>query len=684
MGKQILKRDGTLESWDLNKIKNVIGKALCSAGLKTWEYIVEELAPEVESKFTKGNIFPQESVQDAVENILMNGGYTRAAKNFILYREKRRVAREAGQLQLDIMETMGDYIGHGDWRIKENSNIQFSFQGLLLYLAESTQSKYCLNTYPEPIKNAHTQGFIHIHDLGFGLAGYCAGWSLEDLLLEGFNNSGYSSSDPPCHFETALNQMVNFLGTLQNEWAGAMALNSVDTYLAPFIRYDCLDEKEVYKKIRSFVFNMNITSRWGGQSVFSNITLDVVCPKDMKNKPVIYRGGYQNETYGEFKEEMEIFNKAFLKVLNEGDRDGRIFSFPIPTYNITTDFPWDSEFGDMLAEMTGKYGIPYFQNFINSDLNPEDVRSMCCRLRLDKREIIKKTGGIFGAGSLTGSVGVVTLNLARLGYIASTKAEYFDLVKHYAKLAKNSLEIKRKTLKYNLDHNMFPWTERYLKKGFAGHFSTIGICAGHEACLNLLGKDKGIDSEEGKELMLETLNLLKNYTVLYQEETGNLYNLEATPAEGCTYRLAKLDKQFCPGIIQSGQEIPYYTNSTNLPVDKNIEILEAVQHQSDLQRVYTGGTVFHTFLGEAELSGKSIKTFIKKVFKKTKLPYLSITPTFSICPDHGYFRGEIQKCPVCGGEMEIFSRVVGYYRKTSSWNISKQEEFKDRKVFKLG
>jgi ribonucleoside-triphosphate reductase len=679
--KQILKRNGVLEEWDVNKIEKVIKKALKSVEDQDYNGESKKLTEEVVSKFKWKRIIPQEYIQDIVENVLMDNGYRKAAKNFILYREKRRIARETGQAQLNIMETMGDYISRGDWRIKENSNIQFSFQGLLLYLAESTQSKYCLNLYPENIRNAHNQGFIHIHDLGFGLAGYCAGWSLEDLLIEGLNNVGYSSSAPPRNFATALNQMVNFLGTLQNEWAGAQAFNNIDTYLAPYIRYNGLTYKEVYQNLQSFIFNLNTTSRWGGQSPFTNVTLDVVCPEFMKNQPVIFGGELQKETYGQFQKEMDIFNMAFLDVLNKGDKDGRIFSFPIPTYNITKDFPWDTEFGDKLAEMTGKYGVPYFQNFINSDLNPEDVRSMCCRLRLDRREILKKTGGIFGSGSLTGSQGVVTLNLARLGYLAKDREEFLELVRYYANLAKDSLEIKRKNLEYNLKHHMFPWTKRYLKKGFKGHFSTIGVCAGHEACLNLLGK--GIDTDVGKELMLTTLNSLKDLTVEYQETTGNLYNLEATPAEGCTYRFAKLDKKFCPNIIQSGRDIPFYTNSTQLPVDGNMDVIQAVLHQSDLQEIYTGGTVFHTFLGESVLDKNTIKNYINKVFFKTKMPYLSITPTFSVCPNHGYIRGGYETCPECGEPVECFSRIVGYYRKVSSWNISKQEEFKNRRLFKL-
>lgn len=678
--KQILKRDGVLNVWDLTKIQRVIEKALDSAN-EVIDKSAKDLADEVGSRFKWKRIVPQEDVQDAVENILMENGYGRAARNFILYREKRRLTRETSKLQMNILDTMGDYIGHTDWRIKENSNIKFSFQGLVLYLAESMQSKYCLNQYPENIRNAHLQGFIHIHDLGFGLAPYCSGWSLQDLLLEGFNNIGYSSSAPPKNFSTALNQMMNFMGTLQNEWAGAQAWNNVDTYLAPFIRRDKLSYREVYQQIQSFVYNVNVTSRWGNQTPFTNITLDVVCPDFLKNQPVIMGGKSQEETYGEFQKEMDMFNKSFLEVLNKGDKDGRIFSFPIPTYNITKDFPWDTEFGDMLAEMTGRYGVPYFQNFINSDLNPEDVRSMCCRLQLDRREIVKHTGGIFGSSDLTGSIGVTTLNLARLGYLAKNEEEFLDLVKYYAKLANNSLEIKRKMLENNLKHNMFPWTKRYLKKGFKGHFSTIGVCAGHEACLNLL--NKGIDSSEGKELMIKTLYILKDLTVEFQEKTGNLYNLEATPAEGCTYRFAKLDKEHCPGIIQSGKDVPFYTNSTQLPVDKNIDVISAVLHQSDLQEIYSGGVVFHTFLGESELSGESIKNYIMKVFNKTKLPYLSITPTFSVCPNHGYIRGEHKTCPECDEVVECFSRVVGYYRSVSSWNISKQEEFKNRKVFKL-
>jgi len=849
MPKQIIKRAGDLEAWDLKKIETVISKALESSDIKSEDVgrITKELSNMVASEYKWKRLIPQEEVQDSIEKILMSSGYIKAARNFILYREKRRIVREEGQLQLDVMHTMGDYIDRGDWRVKENSNIQFSFGGLILYTAETVQAKYCLNQYPESIRDAHSQGFVHIHDLGFGLAPYCSGWSLEDLLLEGFNNPGYSSSDPPKNFTTALNQMVNFLGTLQNEWSGAQAFNSIDTYLAPFIYYNKLSYKEVYDGLQSFVFGLNITSRWAAQSPFSNVSLDVACPKYMKNQPAIIGGELKDKTYGEFEKEMGMFNRAFVEVLLKGDRDGAIFSYPIPAYNITEDFPWDTEFGDILADLTGKYGTPYFQNFINSDLNPEDVRSMCpltgdtkvlvkinsylcdwrirriyaeahkaggtvdvwsgsswvsaiptqvplttiyrvtvdvgadinidmgenhlqpvynqgnvqakdlevgmllpfdknnkllpyavlntasartpdfedddfvyyviknievidpgedtelycfevyddshlfmlsnklithnCRLRLDKREVIKKVGGLFGSGNLTGSIQVVTINLARLGYMARDEEEFLDLVKHYSKVAKDCHEIKRKMLEYNLKHNMFPWTKRYLKNGFKGHFSTIGVCGGHEACLNLLGR--GIDSSEGKILMIKTLNMLKDLTSIYQESTGNLYNLEATPAEGCTYRFAKLDKAKYPDIIQSGGDIPYYTNSTALPVDKEIDVIDALNHQSDIEKLYTGGVVFHTFLGESVIDRDTVKDYIMKVCRSTELPFISLTPTFSICRNHGYIRGEHNTCPQCGEGTDVYSRIVGYYRRISNWNISKQTEFKDRKVFKI-
>lgn len=577
---------------------------------------------------------------------------------------------------LDVTKLVDEYLNKDDWRVNENSNMGHSFQGMILHLAGAVQAKYTLEKYTEEIKLAHTNGAFHIHDLSFGLAGYCSGWSLRDLLLEGFNLQGRCCSAPANHFDSACGQMVNFLGTLQNEWSGAQAFNNVDTYLAPFIRKDGLSYEQVKQQMQKFLFNLNTTSRWGGQSPFTNLTFDMVVPKHMQEEPAIIGGKYADSKYGDYQVEMDMINKAFLEVMLAGDMDGRIFSFPIPTYNVTKDFDWDSENADLLMKLTAKYGVPYFQNFINSDLNPEDVRSMCCRLQMDIREIRKKTGGLFGAGDLTGSVGVVTLNLAQLGYRAKSKREFLELLVHYAELAKDSLEMKRKWVTEGLENGMFPFSARYLRNGLKAHFSTIGLLGGHEACLNLLGT--GIESYEGSKFMQLVLDTLAELTRDFQEETGNLYNLEATPAEGTSYRLARIDVAQFPDIQTSGESEPYYTNSTLLPVGHTTDVFEALEHQNDLQPRYTGGTVFHSFLGEAVAEPASVKNYLLKAMTLTKIPYISVTPTFSICKEHGYIVGQHHECPTCGKDAEVYTRIVGYYRPVSRWNKGKKEEFKDR------
>ncbi|WBF66587.1 ribonucleoside triphosphate reductase [Desulfovibrio subterraneus] len=675
MPKQILKRDGCLETWSIDRISQAILKALKASGIKD-PLLARRMARKVEQKLADTEIAPQEQVQDMVEQVLMESRLYHVAKRYIIYREQRRQLREQTAAYLDIRETIDNYLDKADWRVHENANMTHSFQGLMLHLSGTLQAKYALEKYPVEIRQAHEHGYFHIHDLSFGLAGYCAGWSLRDLLLEGFNLDGRASAGPAKHMDTALGQMINFLGTLQNEWAGAQAFNNVDTYLAPFVRNDGLNYKQVRQAIQKFIFNLNTTSRWGGQSPFTNLTLDLVAPKHIATEPVIIGGKYLDSTYGEYGEEMAMINKAFLEVMLAGDHDGRIFSFPIPTYNVTEDFPWDSEIGDLLMQLTAKYGVPYFQNFINSDLNPEDVRSMCCRLQMDLRELRKKTGGLFGAGDLTGSIGVVTLNLPKLAYLSEGEEDFLDLITEYAELAKESLEFKRKMIQENLDRGMFPWSARYLKNGFRAHFSTIGLVGGHEACLNLLGK--GIDTESGIRLMQRMLNHLRDLTSRYQEETGNLYNLEATPAEGTSYRLARIDKKLYEDIKASGNGTPYYTNSTALPVGNTNDVFAALEHQDKLQPLYTGGTVFHTYLGESVADHKALKKFIVKAFSKTKMPYISITPTFSICKDHGYLQGEQEKCPTCGNEAEVYTRIVGYYRPVSQWNKGKQMEYDDR------
>ncbi len=678
MPKQIRKRDGCLETWSTDRIAQAILKALRASGIQD-PLLAKRLAHKVEGKLVDCDIPEQEAVQDAVELVLMESRLYAVARRYIVYREKRRELREQKAAFLDIADVIDNYISKADWRVAENANMTHSFQGLMLHLSGTVQARYALEKYPEEARAAHEHGYFHIHDLSFGLAGYCAGWSLRDLLLEGFNLEGRSCAGPAKHFDAALGQMVNFLGTLQNEWAGAQAFNNVDTYLAPFVRHDNLSYREVRQAMQKFVFNLNTTSRWGGQSPFTNLTFDLAPPKHLAKEGVIIGGVMQDACYGDFGPEMEMINKAFLEVMAEGDYHGRIFSFPIPTYNITADFPWDSEIGTLLLELTAKYGAPYFQNFINSDLSPEDVRSMCCRLQMDLRELRNKVGGLFGAGDLTGSVGVVTLNLPKLAFLAQGEEDFLDLVAEYAELAKVALEFKRKMISDNLERGLFPWTRRYLKNGFKGHFSTIGLVGGHEACMNLLGK--GIETDAGLRLMTRTLNHLREITSRFQEETGNLYNLEATPAEGTSYRLAKIDKALYADIKASGNGTPYYTNSTTLPVGISRDVFYALEHQNKLQPLYTGGTVFHTYLGEAVADTEALKSFIVKAFTMTKIPYLSITPTFSVCKTHGYIKGEHHQCPHCGAPSEVFTRIVGYYRPVSLWNKGKQAEYKDRLTY---
>ena len=675
---QIQKRDGCLETWSLERIAQAILKALRASGIQD-PLLAKRLARKVEEKLAGEDVPIQEHVQDMVERVLMESRLFDVAKRFVIYREKRRALREQKAAYLDIKDTIDNYLSKADWRVAENANMAHSFQGLMLHLSGTVQARYALEKYPEEVRAAHDHGYFHIHDLSFGLAGYCAGWSLRDLLLEGFNLEGRSSAGPAKHFDSALGQMVNFLGTLQNEWAGAQAFNNVDTYLAPFIRQDGLDYRQVRQAVQKFVFNLNTTSRWGGQTPFTNLSFDLTPPKHIAKEAAIVGGKLQDMVYGDFQAEMDMFNKAFLEVMAEGDYFDQIFSFPIPTYNVTEDFPWDSEIGTSLLELTAKYGAPYFQNFISSDLSPEDVRSMCCRLQMDLRELRNKVGGLFGAGDLTGSIGVVTLNLPKLAYLAHGEEDFLDLLTEYATLAKDALEFKRKLIQGHLDRGMFPYSARYLKNGYKGHFSTIGLVGGHEACLNILGK--GIETDAGIRLMARALNHLREVTSRFQEETGNLYNLEATPAEGTSYRLAKIDKNLYVDIQASGNGTPYYTNSTNLPVGHCEDVIAALEHQNKLQPLYTGGTVFHTFLGEAVADTESLKNFIIKAFRMTKIPYLSITPTFSVCKEHGYMSGEHPECTTCGKDAEVFTRIVGYYRPVSRWNKGKQAEYKDRVTY---
>ncbi len=681
--KTIVKRDGREVPFDIGRIQKAIFKAAQAVGgsdqVTAWRLAIQVYDHLVKEGRTRPGV---EEVQDAVEKILIENGHAKTAKAYILYRDKRTQIRNAKALLLNIQKTIDEYINQVDWRIKENANIDFSHSGLMLHTASAVIANYVLNNvYTPEIKDAHVHGFFHIHDLGMGTCGYCAGWSLKQLLLEGFNGpKNKVAAGPAKHFDTALGQMVNFLGTLQNEWAGAMAFNSFDTLLAPYVRKDKLSYREVKQGIQQFIFSVNTTSRWGGQSPFTNITLDFTIPEHMKKEAVVWGGKLLDKTYADYQKEVDMINKAFIEVMLEGDHQGRIFSFPIPTYNITRNFNWESENAGLLFKMTAKYGTPYFQNFINSDLHPEDVRSMCCRLSMNLKELRSKTGGLFGAGDATGSIGVVTLNMPRLAFLSRGDVDkFFALIKRYMILAKNSLEIKRKMLENNLKKGLYPYTARYLPS-FKNHFSTIGLVGMNEACLNLFGEN--IASEKGRKLALAVLDFMRSRLVEFQEETGNLYNLEATPAEGTSFRLAKIDVREFPGIVTAGtEEAPYYTNSTQLPVDFTSDPILALNLQEELQAKYTGGTVFHFFVGEALPSAEMCRELVKRVLSRYRIPYLSITPTFSVCPNHGYISGEHWRCPECGEECEVYSRVVGYYRPVTNWNRGKQEEFKHRRVY---
>lgn len=582
------------------------------------------------------------------------------------------------EAKLDVKKIVDDYVKQARWEIRENANLSYSFSSVFFRLAGEAVSAYTLSrVYPAQIAKAHVNGDFHIHNLYMGLVGYCAGWSLKKLLTEGFNEiPGKIESRPPKHLDAALLQMANFMGTIQNEWSGAQAFNSVDTYLAPFIRKDRLGYPKVKQAIQTFVYNMNIASRWGGQSPFTNVTLDWFVPKDMRDERVVVGGKLLDETYGEYRHELDLINRAFIEVYSEGDMRNRPFTFPIPTYNLTKDFNWKSENATLLFDMTAKYGLPYFANFINSDMKPDDIRSMCCHLRLDLRELKRNiTGGLFGSADQTGSIGVVTINMPRLGYVSKGEGEFFERLERLMDLAKKSLEIKRKVVVKNMKMGLMPYSKRYLGT-IENHFSTIGLVGMNEACLNLLGED--ISAPSSRDFAIKVLEFMRDRLREYQRETGNLYNLEATPAEGCSHRLAKLDKKKYPKIKTAGKKVPYYTNSTLLPVDKTTDVIYAIEHQEALQTLYTGGTVFHVFLGERMSSGEACKLFVEKVMRNTRMPYITITPTYSICRNHGYISGEHPKCPKCGDAAEVYSRVVGYYRPIANWHVGKQEEFKQR------
>jgi anaerobic ribonucleoside-triphosphate reductase len=681
---KIKKRDGQIVPFDQNKIAVAIFKAAKAVGGSNFDrakYLSNQVVKIYEENYQ--GIPTVEIIQDIVEKTLIENGHAKTAKAYILYRQQRTEARNFQNLMLNSAKMIQEYLGGEDWRIKENSNMNYSLQGLNNHIITAVTSRYWLEkVYPQNIREAHQYGDFHIHDLSL-LAPYCCGWNLEDILLRGFRGAPQKiSSGPAKHFKAALGQIVNFFYTLQGEAAGAQALSNFDTYLAPFIRYDNLNYREVQQAMQEFIFNINVPTRVGFQSPFINITMDVTVPTTLANQPVIIHGELQKETYVEFQEEMNMINKAFCEVMMAGDADGRIFTFPIPTYNVTNEF-FDNPVTEDIMEMTAKYGIPYFANFINSELSPDDVRSMCCRLRIDNRELIKRGGGLFGANPMTGSIGVVTINLPRIGYKAKSMDDYLSRLSALAELAKESLLIKRGILEQLTRTGLYPYSRYYLDSVYqrfghywSNHFNTIGIVGMNESLLNFMGKD--ITTPEGQEIAVKIMDHLRSILVRFQEETDQMFNLEATPAESTTYRLALLDKELYPDIITAGEEEPYYTNSTQLPVGYTEDIVAAIYLQESLQTKYTGGTVFHAFLGERIEDIEVCKKLIKRIFTYFRLPYFSLTPSFSICPNHGYLSGEQFKCPYCGEQTEVWSRIVGYYRPTQNWNKGKQEEFKER------
>ncbi len=645
---RIRKRDGRVVEFDAERIALAVNKALKAVGTgneKLSKTICSDVLTALNGIKVKEDIPDIELVQDLVEQAFIRRGLTKAAKSFILYRAQHDKMREGKKLMMDVQDLVSSYIEQNDWRVNENSNAGYSYASLLNHVSGSVVAHYTLsNIYPREIAHAHKDGDFHLHDLSCGIVGYCAGWSLRQLLLEGFKGcEGRASAGPAKHFDTALGQIVNFMCTLQTEWAGAQAFNSFDTMLAPFVREDKLGYREIRQNLQQFVFGLNIASRWG-QTPFTNLTFDWVVPEDLRQSPVIIGGKLQDgKFYGDYQKEMDQINKAFLEVMSAGDRDGRIFTFPIPTYNITNDFDWTSENAKILFKVTGKYGLPYFQNFIKSDLKPGDVRSMCCRLQMDMRELRNKTGGLFGAGEQTGSIGVVTINMPRIGYLAKSETEFFSRLGNLMDMGRDSLEIKRKIVQRHLDGDLLPYTKTYLGT-LKNHFSTIGLVGLNEACLNFKGCC--IADREGMEFSVKVLDFMRNRISDYQAQTGHIYNLEATPAEGTSYRLARIDKKKYPEIICAGDSDPYYTNSSQLPVGYTDDIFDALDIQEPLQSRYTGGTVFHGFIGERIEDETQVAALVRRIAENYKIPYFTITPTFSICPIHGYIPGEHHECPL--------------------------------------
>lgn len=695
MFSKIKKRDGQIVEFEQEKITQALIKALTATNQgngKKAQILSDKVVSLMRRRFSKTEIPTVEQIQDIVEEVLILEDCVDTAKSYILYREQRRKIRESTTALDEAVEMVDQYISEADWQVKENANMAYSLQGLNYFIVSRMNKKYWLDKiYPPEIREAVKNGDFHIHDLDL-LSTYCCGWDLYDLLLKGFGGvAGKIESKPAKHLRTALGQLVNFFYTLQLESAGAQAVSNFDTLLAPFIRYDNLNYQQVKQSVQEFVFNCAVPTRMGLQNPFTNITLDIAPSSVLAKQPVIIGGQPQKETYGEFQEEMNSLIRAFYEVLMEGDAKGRPFTFPIPTINITKDFPWDSHALNPMWEATAKYGINYFSNFIQSDMKPEDVRSMCCRLRLSNQELYRRGGGLFGSNPLTGSCGVVTINLPRLGFLSKTKKEFFQRLKRVMDLAKESLEIKRKSIENFMEKGLYPYSRHYLSgvkkmrgRYYANHFSTIGLIGMNESLLNFIGKDIG--SSEGRKFTLEVLDFMREMLVQYQKETGNLYNLEQTPAESTSYRLALKDKEKYPKIITAGSKsVPYYTNSTQLPVNYTDDIFETLKLQDEIQCRYTGGSVLHIFLGEKISDTQTTKRLIRKIFEKFKLPYLTLTPTFSICPTHGYLIGEHPFCPKCAIKQpcEVYSRVVGYLRPVAQWNIAKQLEFKTRKEFKI-
>ncbi|MFA6047558.1 MAG: ribonucleoside triphosphate reductase [Parcubacteria group bacterium] len=697
---KIVKRDGTVADFSQKKIVEAVYKAFCEtdeAGLKEARMVSEKVVSMMNRKAIPDIIPSIEQIQDLVEKVLMIMDFDETAKAYILYRDKRAKIRDTEASLTEAVDLIEKYIQEIDWQVKENANMAYSLQGLNNYISSIVSSKYWMDrVYPKSIKRAHEEGDFHIHDLD-KIAAYCCGWDLQDLLTRGFTGvSGKLSCKPPKHLRSALGQVVNFFYTTQGETAGAQAFSNFDTLLAPFVRYDKLNYESVKQAMQEFIFNLNVPTRVGFQTPFTNLTMDLNCPSTYKDQNVIIGGVPQKEKYSDFQEEMDVINRAFAEVMSAGDASGRVFTFPIPTYNITKDFKWDNPNLDKVWEMTAKFGIPYFANFINSDMNADDARSMCCRLRLDNRELHKRMGGLFGAAPLTGSVGVVTLNMPRLGYLAKDKKDYFKRLDDLMDLAKESLEMKRKIIENYTVGGLYPYSKYYLDNIFkrrgsywGNHFSTIGLLGLNESLVNFMGES--ITSKKGQKFAEEVLEHMRDRMIKYQGETGNLYNLEATPAEGTSYRLALKDKKRFPkmifannGAVEKGAE-PYYTNSSQLPVSYTDDIFEALDLQDKLQTKYTGGTVLHGFLGERIYDIETTKKLVKKIASNYSLPYFTLSPTFSICPNHGYIEGEHATCPKCVVEQkcEVYSRIVGYIRPIEQWNAGKAQEFIDRKEYRV-